>query len=179
MLSVQFYYLTEDSVTSDYSNTYCRRQYTVYIHSVTTLSSCHAAYKKRRHYVRWRQSSSINTGPWGLSILDEQKLNISRTVVIRTVIYDFHVSVLVQVVQYLVNRETNRKSYVIIFWAEALLSKDVFWCLKKNILYQENNLGQVRWYSSSDIRKLIKLRKISVGHLAHMGIKINAYEMLM
>jgi hypothetical protein len=37
----------------------------------------------------------------------------------------------------------------------------------------------VRWYSASDIRKLIKLRKISVGYLARVGIKINANEMLM
>jgi len=44
--------------------------------------------------------------------------------------------------------------------------------------YQENNLGQVMWYSSSDIRKLIILRKMSVGHLASMWIKVNAYEVI-
>jgi hypothetical protein len=152
---------------------------TQFTYTALCLSSCHAAYNKRRHYVWWRQSSSINTGPWGLSILGEQKLNISRTVVIRTMIYDVRVSVLVQVVQYLVNRGKNRKSYVIIFWAQAHLSKYVFWCFKKNISCQENNLGLVRWYSSSDIKKLIRLREISFGHLARMGIKIIAYERLM
>jgi hypothetical protein len=85
-------------------------------------------------------------------------------------IYDSRVSVLGQVVQYLVSSDGNGEVQ-----RHNLLSRDIFFlievllCFKKKMYYHENNLGQMRWYGASNTTTLIKLRKIRPVHLASMG----------